>query len=314
MRVVHFDDGSGVRLGCLLGDGSVLDVAEVARRGGLEAPRHVGELLAARSGGPGPLDDALRAALDGDAPAGAAVVTVDQVRLKAPLAPGAQIVCAGANYRSHLEEMQGMDSPSSVLWFTKPPSAVADPGEPIMLPRQAPSQVDYEGELAAVIGRRCYRASEEEALSCLGGYTLLNDVSARDWVAAALEAKDPQEVRVSWGRNLLGKQFPTFCPLGPAILTADEVADPGRLHLRTRVNGSVLQDASTSDLIVGVASLVSYLSQFMAFSPGDIISTGSPAGVGVARTPPVFLAPGDRVEVEVETIGVLSNPVEADGR
>lgn len=314
MHLVSFDDGSGVKPGCLLGDGSVLDVAVVARRAGLHAPGHVGEVLGALSGEPGPLGDALGSALGSGSPAGAAVVSADRVRLKPPLAPGAQIVCAGANYRSHLEEMHGLDAPSSVLWFTKPPTSVIGPAESIVLPRQAPDQVDYEGELAAVIGRRCYRVSEAEALSCVGGYTILNDVSARDWVATALEAKAPQEVRVTWGRNLLGKQFPTFCPLGPAILTAGEVGDPGRLHLRTRVNGAVLQDASTSELIVGVASLISYLSQFMAFSAGDVISTGSPAGVGVARTPPVFLASGDLVEVEVEPIGVLRNPVEADGR
>lgn len=313
MRLVSFDDGTGARPGCLLDDGSVLDVGGIARAAGLKEPRHLGELLVTLSSGRNHFRDVLESFLDDGAPAETAlVVSVGCFRLEPPLAPGARIVCAGANYRSHLEEMQGMAAPSSVLWFTKPSTAVVGPADPIVLPRQAPSQVDYEGELAAVIGRPCYRASEGEALSCVGGYTLLNDVSARDWVAPAFGATDPQEVRVTWGRNLLGKQFPTFCPLGPTILTADVVADPSRLHLFTRVNGAVVQDAWTSDLIVGVAALVSYLSQFMAFSPGDVISTGSPAGVGFARTPPVFLAPGDLVEVEVEPIGVLSNPVEAD--
>lgn len=313
MRLVSFDDGSGIRPGCLLEDGSVLDVATFARSKGIEAPRHVGELLAALTPGRGPLGEALRSLLERGAPSEAApIVLADHFHLEAPLAPAARIVCAGANYRSHLDEMQGMPTPTSVLWFTKPHTATIGPGAPIVLPRQAANQVDYEGELAVVIGRRCYRVHEDEALAHVGGYTLLNDVSARDWVTAALEATDPQDTRVTWGRNLLGKQFPTFCPMGPTILTADAVADPSRIHLTTKVNGSVMQDAWTSDLIVGVAALVAYLSQFMAFAPGDVISTGSPAGVGVARTPPVFLAPGDTVEVHVEAIGVLDNPVEAE--
>ncbi|HZD66349.1 MAG TPA: fumarylacetoacetate hydrolase family protein, partial [Acidimicrobiales bacterium] len=136
-----------------------------------------------------------------------------------------------------------------------------------------------------------------------------NDVSARDWVAEALGAADPQEVRAAWGRNLLGKQFPTFCPLGPVVLTADEVSDPARLRLTTTLNGGVVQEASLSDLIVGINELVAYLSRFFALAPGDVISTGSPPGVGVARTPPVFLGPGDLVEVAVHEIGVLANPV-----
>ncbi|HET9060686.1 MAG TPA: fumarylacetoacetate hydrolase family protein [Acidimicrobiales bacterium] len=310
---MSFDDGGGVRPGCLMADGRVLDVGGMALAAGVQPPGHVGEVLQALSSGQHPLADELRGVLDGGVPVAAApVVPAGRFRLRAPFTPGAQIVCAGANYRSHLEEMQGLHIPSSVLWFTKAPTAVIGHGDPIVLPREAPGQVDYEGELAVVIGRHCYRAGEEEALSCVGGYTLLNDVSARDWVAAALAAEDPEEVRAAWGRNLLGKQFPTFCPVGPAIVTSDEVADPGQLHLITRVNGSVVQDAWTSDLIVDVARLVSYLSGFIAFVPGDIISTGSPAGVGVARTPPVFLAAGDRVEVEIESIGVLANPVEAE--
>lgn len=313
MRLVSFDDGAGVRPGCLMTDGRVLDVGGMALAAGVQPPGHVGEVLQALAAGQHPLADELHRVLDGGVPvASAPVVPAERLRLRAPFTPGAQIVCAGANYRSHLQEMQGLDAPSSVLWFTKAPTAVIGYGDPIVLPRQAPGQVDYEGELAVVIGRHCYRAGEEEAQSCVGGYTLLNDVSARDWVAEALAAHDPQEVRAAWGRNLLGKQFPTFCPIGPTILTSDEVADPGQLHLITRVNGSVVQDAWTSNLVVDVARLVSYLSGFIAFVPGDIISTGSPAGVGVARTPPVFLAPGDRVEVEIGPIGVLANPVEAE--
>ncbi|MFC0082574.1 fumarylacetoacetate hydrolase family protein [Aciditerrimonas ferrireducens] len=313
--MVSFEDGEGQRLGLLLNDrGELVDVAAIARQLNIAAPRHFGDLLVVLTSGQNSLADVLYS-LESDGSTDRipeAVLPIDAVRLRAPITPGAQILCAGGNYRSHLQEMQAMAVPSSVLWFTKATTAVIGPNDAIILPRHAPDMVDYEGELAVVIGRPCYRVSEDEALSFVGGYTLLNDVSARDWVKEALAAEDPQEVRASWGRNLLGKQFPTFCPLGPVVVTSDELQDPGDLHLTTRVNGAVVQDSSTADLIVGVPALVSYFSQFVALAPGDIISTGSPPGVGVARTPPIFLAPGDRVEIEVAPIGVLSNPVEAE--
>lgn len=315
MRLVSFDDGSGARPGCLAGEGPdevVVDIAAVASSHGEKPPASVGQLLELLYSGDSPLVEALRSACADPGGAEAATVPAGSFRLLAPLSPGAQVVCAGANYGDHLREMKGLRPPPSVIWFTKAPTSVVASGEPIVVPRHAAGMVDYEGELAVVIGKRCYRASQAEAFSFIGGYTIINDVSARDWVADALAATDPQEVRATWDKNLLGKQFPTFCPVGPAVVSADAVPHPERLHLLTRVNGTVMQDAWTDDLIVGIAELVSFLSQFMAFAPGDIISTGSPAGVGVARTPQVFLKPGDHVEVEVEGVGILANPVVAE--
>lgn len=315
MRLVIFEDQLGPRPGCLLaedGELAVADVSAVALAAGLPAPATFGALIEITMDEAAPLAQALRTMCSADSPLSAARVQPGTFRLRPPLSPGAQVLCAGANYRDHLREMDGLAPPSSVMWFTKAPSSVIASGDRIVVPRHAADMVDYEGELAAVIGRRCYRAGERDALAYVGGYTIVNDVSARDWVADALSATEPQEVRSRWDKNLLGKQFPTFCPLGPAVVTSDAVADPEDLHLVTRVNGAVVQDASTKDLIVGVAALVSYLSQFMVLMPGDVISTGSPAGVGVARRPQLFLHPGDLVEVAVDGVGVLVNPVAAE--
>lgn len=313
MRLAMFDDGGGWRPGALAGsDGegepaAVLDLAALAASLGLARVSNMGEVLGRFSNGG---DSLLAAAAEAVAsPEVGRFVETGKWRLGPPIGPGGTVLCAGANYASHLAEMSDLSVPSSTLWFTKSPASVVASGEAIVLPRAFPSMVDYEGELAVVIGRRCHEVRPDEAMDYVGGYTLVNDVSARDWVAEALAAEDPQEVRAAWGRNLLGKQFPTFCPLGPVVLTADEVPDPGLLRVTTTVNGQVVQDAPVADLIVGIPELVSYLSSFFALAPGDVISTGSPPGVGMARTPPVFLAPGDLVEVSVTEIGVLSNPV-----
>jgi 2-keto-4-pentenoate hydratase/2-oxohepta-3-ene-1,7-dioic acid hydratase in catechol pathway len=217
---------------------------------------------------------------------------LDQVRLLAPCQPS-KIVALGKNYAAHAREMaaKGMSSevPSEPLIFLKPPSAVIGPGEAIVYPAMS-QQVDYEAELVVVIGRRAKSVAQGEARSYVLGYTCGNDVTARD-----LQKKDGQ-----WTR---GKGFDTFCPLGPWIVTNP---DPANLHLETRVNGVVRQSGVTSDLIFGVEVLVSHISQIMTLEPGDVIMTGTPAGVGP-------LVPGDVVEVEIEGIGVLRNPVVAGG-
>lgn len=210
--------------------------------------------------------------------------------------PG-KVICVGLNYRDHAAE-SNMPVPTSPVTFSKYVTSVAGPGAPIRLPAIS-SQVDYEAELAVVIGRRAKHVPIDRAWEYVLGYTNLNDVSARD-----LQFADKQ-----WQR---GKSCDTFAPMGPAIVTRDAVADPHRLRIQLRLNGATMQDSSTEQLIFGIDHVVSFLSETVTLEPGDVIATGTPPGVGFARKPPVFLKPGDLVEVEVEGLGVLSNPVVAD--
>jgi 2-keto-4-pentenoate hydratase/2-oxohepta-3-ene-1,7-dioic acid hydratase in catechol pathway len=219
-------------------------------------------------------------------------------KLLAPLAP-VNVFCIGLNYRDHAAET-GMAAPPYPVVFMKPTSAVSHPGDPIRIPacRLQGPEVDYECELAVVIGKAARDVPEAEALRHIFGYTVGNDVSARRW-----------QKHGGGGQWVRGKGFDTFCPLGPVLVTADEIPDPQRLRLKTTVNGTVLQDGTTADMIFSVARLVSFLSQDTTLLPGTVILTGTPAGVGFVRKPPVFLQPGDRVTVEVEGIGALANPV-----
>jgi len=171
--------------------------------------------------------------------------------------------------------------------------------------------IDYEGEMTFVFGKSCHNVSEAEAMGYVAGYTIANDVSARDWVGPIFTVTKPFEAIAAWDHNILGKQLPTFCPCGPVIVTKDEIADPHNLQLTVTLNGEVMQSSSTDDLIFNLPQIISYYSKFYRFSPGDIVTTGSPPGVGVGRKPPVFMKPGDVVEVEVEGIGKLSNTVVA---
>ena len=245
-----------------------------------------------------PLVELLDQAVDvSTAPAIGAEVAAADLQLGAPVTAPSKIIAIGLNYADHARE-SGLDAPPAPISFCKFPSSIIGPEEAIRFRTSDSTQVDYEVELAAVMGRRARDVAEADALSYLLGYTVCNDVSARD-----AQFADGQWVR--------GKCFDTFCPLGPWILTADEVADPQDLGLRCRVNGDVLQDSSTKEMIFGVAELISYLSRFMTLEPGDVIATGTPFGVGFARTPPVFLRDGDVVECEVDGIGTLRNPVVA---
>jgi 2-keto-4-pentenoate hydratase/2-oxohepta-3-ene-1,7-dioic acid hydratase in catechol pathway len=210
--------------------------------------------------------------------------------------PG-KLICVGLNYKDHAAE-SNMAVPKSPVTFSKYVTSVVGPGTPIRLPAVS-SQVDYEAELAVVIGRRTKHVPVEAAWDHVLGYMNLNDVSARD-----LQFADGQ-----WQR---GKSCDTFAPMGPAIITRDAVADPHSLRIQLRLNGTTLQDSSTEQLIFGIDDVVSFLSQTVTLEPGDVIATGTPPGVGFARKPPIFLKPGDVVEVEVEGLGVLSNPVVAD--
>jgi 2-keto-4-pentenoate hydratase/2-oxohepta-3-ene-1,7-dioic acid hydratase in catechol pathway len=221
--------------------------------------------------------------------------TVDTLR--APLEPR-DILCIGLNYKKHAAE-SGAEPPAHPVLFMKNSGTLQHPGAPIVLPRRLRSdQVDYECELAVVIGTRCHNVSRAAALDHVLGYTCANDVSARDW-----------QRQGGGGQWCRGKSFATFCPLGPALVTTDEIPNPNRLAIRTILNGQTLQDWNTDDMIFDVPAIIEFLSASMILAPGTVILTGTPHGVGFARTPPVFLKPGDSVTIEIEGIGRLTNPV-----
>jgi len=231
--------------------------------------------------------------------AGAGALTIGEPlrpgMLDGPLKTPSKIVCVGLNYHDHCRET-GIAAPERPLIFAKFPSSLVGPDAAIEWPDELTEQVDWEAELAVVIGRRIKRANEREALDAIFGYTAANDVSARD-----LQFADQQ-----WDR---AKSLDTFCPLGPVIVTPDEFGDPQDTRLLARVNGETMQDSTTAEMIFGVAEIVSFLSQACTLEPGDLILTGTPWGVGGFRDPPVFLKPGDSVEIEVEGVGVLANNV-----
>ena len=240
-----------------------------------------------------------------------ALMPLAQVTLAAPLANPRMILSIGANYHEHLKEMN-TPPPATPMGFHKALSSVIGPEEPIVLPRIAPDMVDWEGEFTIVMGRACHNVSEDEALDYVAGYTIINDVSARDWVVPAFQAQGMINTIVAWEHNILGKLFPTFCPMGPVIVTTDEIRDPHNLKVETRLNGAVMQSSNTSDLVFNVKQIIAYYSKFLTFHPGDMISTGSPSGVGFGRKPPIFMKAGDTIEVTIETIGTLRNPIVAD--
>ena len=239
--------------------------------------------------------------LEGD-PATGLTETGDIGKVKkilAPVVPPA-IFGIGLNYHQHAQET-GMEAPKYPVVFMKNPAAIANPQDPIRLPPACmqPPEVDYEAELAVVIGRAVRDISTEEALDCVLGYTAANDVSARRW-----------QGRRGSGQWVRGKSFDTFCPLGPELVGTDEISDPQNIRVTCELNGQVMQDANTGDMIFPVAELISFLSTGTTLLPGTVILTGTPSGVGFTRNPPVYLMPGDTVNVSLEGVGTLSNSVE----
>jgi len=223
-----------------------------------------------------------------------ALERLGRLRLQAPVPRPGKIVAVARNYAAHADEQQ-VERPGEPVLFLKASSAVIGPGADIVLP-SASREVDYEGELAVVFGRRAHEVPASHALEYVAGYTCANDVSARDW----------QGVR---GQHFIGKSFDSFAPLGPCLVTRDEIPDPQALALRTRVSGETLQSASTKEMTFPVAELIAFASRITTLEPGDVLLTGTPGGVGKARKPPRWLRPGDVVEVEIEGIGVLRSPV-----
>jgi 2-keto-4-pentenoate hydratase/2-oxohepta-3-ene-1,7-dioic acid hydratase in catechol pathway len=216
----------------------------------------------------------------------------------APVTPPEKIICIGTNYAEHAREMGGTP-PALPVVFSKFPSALLPPGGVVLLPPIS-EKVDFEAELVVVIGRTGKNISREQAMKYVLGYCCGNDISARDW-----QKEKPG------GQWLLGKTFDSFAPLGPMLVTADEIANPHNLKIQLRLNGGIMQDSSTDQLIFPIDHLIAHLSQFFTLSPGDLIFTGTPSGVGAGRTPPVFLKPGDQLEVEIENLGILKNRVTA---
>ena len=285
MRLVTYRSTSGPRVAGVRED-KYVDL----NRADPQVPRCMKSLLAQ---GPAGLRRAGATLESGAAP------LPEPVDLLPPVLHPEKVICVGVNYADHARE-SGMQPPQEPVIFNKFPTTVRAHGEPIVLPRLT-SEVDYEAELVVVIGSGGRNVPEQRALEHVAGYCCGNDVSARDWQKGK-----------PGGQWLLGKSFDSFAPFGPALVTADEVPDPGNLTIRLRLNGHVMQDSSTSQLIFPVPRLIAYVSGVCTLAPGDLIFTGTPPGVGAARRPPVFLKPGDTVEVEIERLGVLRNPVVAE--
>lgn len=228
---------------------------------------------------------------------GARRVPLRDVRLLAPIPRPPKFLAIGLNYADHIAEA-GMQAPEFPVFFNKQTTCVTGPGDPIHVPRVS-ALVDYEGELGVVIGRRCRHVPASRAHEVIAGYTIVNDVTVRDW-----QFKAPTMT--------IGKSFDTHGPTGPWVVTADEIPDPQDLRIRTWVNEQLLQDASTKEMIFDCAQQIETLSTAFTLEPGDLIATGTPAGVGIVRQPPVFLQPGDTVRIEIDGIGTLENPVIAE--
>jgi 2-keto-4-pentenoate hydratase/2-oxohepta-3-ene-1,7-dioic acid hydratase in catechol pathway len=289
MRLVTFEAEGRLRVGALVGE----EVADVASGD----PTLAGDMLALIAGGEAMLGKVRQAA--------ERAPRLRNARLKAPIPrPRKNVFCVGKNYHEHAKEFanSGYDStakeivPEAPVIFSKPPTAVIGPDEPIPGHLDRTNSVDYEGELTIVIGRGGRGITKTDALKHIFGYTIINDVTART----------TQQLHRQW---LLGKGLDGFCPMGPAIVTADEVPDPTKLTLRTWVNDELRQNASVADLIFDIPTLIETISASITLEPGDLIATGTPAGVGLGFSPPKFLKSGDRVRIEVSGIGVLENPV-----
>jgi 2-keto-4-pentenoate hydratase/2-oxohepta-3-ene-1,7-dioic acid hydratase in catechol pathway len=319
MRLVTYSEArrTEARLGALLGD-DVVDLnrlcAETLRRSGDPRPLAAADLLVPpamrpflEAGEPAMararelLGQLERAAGDGRAREALAQAGVVHPRagvtLRPPVPEPRKIVCLGLNYRDHAEET-GLQPPAKPILFPKWATTLIGPGEPIVLPA-ASQQVDYEVEFCVVIGRRAKNVPAERAREYVAGYTIVNDVSARDW----------QFHTTQWGS---GKNFDTFCPSGPALVTGDEVGDPHALDVSLTLNGQTMQRSNTRMLIFNVWETIAYVSTALTLEPGDLIPTGTPAGVGFSRKPPVFLKPGDVCRLEIARLGVLENPVAAE--
>lgn len=297
MKIVTFNAGAnlpnenaGFRIGVFTSENEILDLTALVSNGNLSAAELL-ECFDLKSG----FAERAQSAIAAGGKSNFQTFNRRAVKIAAPVPRPGKIICVGLNYRDHAEE-SGATIPKSPIIFSKFSTCVAAAGEPIVIP-QGSSQVDYEAELAVVIGGKARNVKRENWLEYVFGYVNFNDVSARDFQFA-----DGQ-----WQR---GKSCDTFAPVGEFVATADEVKDPHNLNIRFRLNGEVLQNSNTRELVFKIPELIEFLSAAITLEPGDIIATGTPPGVGFTRKPPIFLKDGDVAEVEIEGLGILSNPVE----
>merc|ERR1719272_922369 len=283
VRLVTFENGGVARVGVEVTDGG--EIADITKANA-DIPTDMRSLLSMEGG----------VAKAKAAVAGAPKIPRDQIRLMAPIYNPEKIICIGMNYVDHCTE-QNMPVPTEPVVFSKFASAITEPGSPIMLPAET-KKLDFEVELCIVIGKTARRVPKAEAINYVAGYTVAHDVSARDW-----------QLERNGGQWLMGKTFDTFAPIGPAIVTTDEVGDIHAKGIRCRLNGETVQDSNTSEFVFDVPTVVEWVSKLVTLKPGDLIFTGTPPGVGCFRKPQLWLKDGDVVEVEIDGIGCISNPV-----
>jgi len=286
MRLVTFEHGGTRRLGVRSGE-SIIDLSKADP----SLPTNLRDFLAAG-------DDAMNRA-KAASEKGEHGISASEVTICAPINNPEKIICIGLNYADHAAE-SGMPIPEEPVVFSKYASSIINPGDKIVAPSVS-NEVDYEVELVVIIGKGGRNISEADALSHVAGYTVGHDVSARDY-----------QLQKPAGQWMMGKTFDTFAPIGPELVTADEVPNPGNLGIRCILNGETVQDSNTSQLIFSIEQLIAYLSHVFTFTPGDIIFTGTPPGVGMGRTPQVWLKDGDVVVCEIDGLGRLENPVVSD--
>lgn len=295
MKLVRFDAGKGPRPGVLTDQGPV-DLLEGSRRLGRElgvSPENASAWFGS----------GMQGIISAGDPAVEAAARISSrmdpekraFRLLSPLKTTGKIIAVGLNYMDHCRE-QKIDPPNTPVLFSKAPSSMIGPGDPIIWPDGLTNQVDPEVELGVVIGRKTKGVAEDNSMESIFGYTIINDVSARD-----IQFGDKQWVR--------GKSLDTFCPVGPCLITRDQIPDPQALALECRVNGKIWQNSNTREMIFPVKALISFVARGITLLPGDLLATGTPHGVGVFQNPPVFLAKGDKIRLEIEKIGILENPV-----
>lgn len=314
MKLVTIDDIASGLPGAVLRSGEILHFGKAAAPGTLEVwiPGSVRAILEAGSAGLALVRQLLNRVESASDPSRdrlreSGAITNAATRLLAPVPNPRLVVAAGLAFKSHLAEMSGTPVPANPTGFIKSPNSIVGPGAAIQVPPDASGHIDYEGEMGIVFGKTCHRVSAADAMDYVAGYTAANDVSARDWVHEVFEAKDAWPGRLSWEVNIMGKQFDSFTPLGPVLTTTDDIGDVTALQIVTRLNGTVMQSAPMSDLIFSIAETIAYFSKWYTFHPGDVLLTGTPAGVGVGRKPPVFMRADDVIEVEIGGIGVLRN-------
>ncbi len=294
MKLVTFDRDSGLRLGVHKND-NVVDLGLASQISGIgDLPSTMLEFI---QGGES-LWHKGRQVLDwANNSSGDFLLDESQVRIRAPISNPPKLICVALNYQAHADET-GVEAPNEPMLFSKFPSVIVGPGDAIKIPRQS-DQVDYEIELAAVIGIGGRHIPEENALNHVFGYTIMNDVSCREY-------------QRRWSQWLVGKSFDTFAPMGPSIVTADEVPDPHNLSMVLSINGDVMQSSSTSDMIFNIPRLIAFASSIFTLESGDVLLTGTPPGVGAARQPPRWIRPGDLIQMEIDTLGTLCSLVESE--